>query len=111
MESQNCSVRSAVSQRDDGVFDGRPGRKPAASAWPLYVRVLAVSYVLSYAVQWLAVLGFTGTAAVLFGMRRQLDGPTIGLGLGGVVSFMLCGGFRSWFVRWGRRNYPDGKPE
>jgi hypothetical protein len=73
--------------------------------------VLAVSHVLSYAVQWLAVLGLTGTAAVLFGMRRQLDGLTSGFALSGVVSFMLCGAFRSWFVRWGKRNYPHGKPE
>jgi hypothetical protein len=73
--------------------------------------VLAVSYVLSDAVQWVGLLGLTGTAVVLAGLGRRLDGLVLGLGLGGIGCVVLCSAFRRWFVRWGRRNYPAGKPE
>src|SRR3954451_5067005 len=97
-------------QRDDGVI----ARQPAApgtptSKWPRYVRVLAVCYVCSYLVQWLAFLGLTGTAALLVGLRHPLDGLVLGLGLSGIAGFLLCGLFRRWFVRGGRRNYPQGQ--
>jgi hypothetical protein len=100
-----------MSTPNDGMIDCRPSSNLPGPVWPLHVRILAVSCVLSYAVQWLAFLGLTGTAAVRYGMRRQLDGLTLGLGLGGVACFMLCGVYRRWFVQRGRRTYPYGKPE
>jgi hypothetical protein len=98
-------------QRDDGTIDCKAHGEGNSPTWPLYVRVLAVSFVLSYAVQWIAFLGLTGAAALLYGLRHRLDGLVLGLGLGGVACVILCGAFRRWFVRWGRRNYPEGKPE
>jgi hypothetical protein len=97
--------------RDDGTIDCRPPGSGDDAAWPLYVRVLAVSYVLSYAVQVVAFLGLTGTAALLYGLGRPVDGLVLGLGAGGIAVVILCGAFRRWFAAWGRRNYPAGKPE
>jgi hypothetical protein len=77
----------------------------------LYVRVLAVFHVLSYAVQWIGFLGLAGAAAILYARGQRLDALSLGLGLGGFLCVILCGAFRRWFVRWGRRNYPEGKPE
>jgi hypothetical protein len=59
-------------RRDDGVIDTRPRGPADEPTWPLYVRVLAVSYTLSYAVQPVAFLGLTGTAALLYGLGRPL---------------------------------------
>src|SRR5262245_30699993 len=98
-------------RQDDGMVDCRRVEPTAAPPWPRYVRLLAVSYVLSYALQWLALLGLTGTAAVLLGLGHRLDGLVVGLALGGLGSALLCAGFRHWFVRWGKRHYPAGKPE
>jgi hypothetical protein len=55
-----------MSRRDDGVIDTRVRGPADAPTWPLTVRVLAVSHVLSYAVQPVALLGLTGTAALLY---------------------------------------------
>jgi hypothetical protein len=91
---------------DDRAPDG--GQPPR---WPLYVRVLAVSHVLSYALQPVAFIGLTGTAFLLYCLGRPLDGLVLGLGVGGIACVLLCSAFRRWFVAWGRRNYPEGKPE
>jgi hypothetical protein len=93
------------------MTDYRSASDPPTPAWPLHVRVLAVSYVLSYAVQWLAFIGFTGTAAVLYVLKRRLYGLPLGLGVGGIICFILCGAFRRWFVQWGKRKYPTGTPK
>jgi hypothetical protein len=97
-------------QRGDGTMDSTCPNDNAPAKWPLYVRLLAVFYVLSYAVQIVAFLGLMGTAVVLFSLRQQVDEWVLGLGLGGLVCVILCEVFRRWFVRWGRRNYPTGKP-
>ena len=96
--------------------DDAPQADPTGSdtprKWPLYVRVLAVSYVLSYPVQWLAFLGLTGTAAILYGLRHPLDGLVLGLALGGVTAVILCHAYRWWFPRWGRKHWgPPGEGE
>jgi hypothetical protein len=57
-------------RRDDGMIDTRAHRPADAPTWPLSVRVLAVAYVLSYAVQPVAFLGLTGTAALLYDLGR-----------------------------------------
>jgi hypothetical protein len=97
-------------RRDDNVIYTRQ-REPDEPAWPLYVRVLAVSYVLSYLVQPVAFFGLAGAAVVLYCLGHPLDGLVVGLGVGGVLAFLLCEAFRRWFVRWGKRRYPNGKPE
>jgi hypothetical protein len=99
-----------MSRRDDGVVDTSAGRSADAPPWPLYVRVLAGCNVLSYGVQPAAFLGLTGTAGLLHGLGRPLDGLVLGLGAAGVLTVLLCGAYRRWFVRWGRRNHPTGKP-
>ena len=97
-------------QRDDRVIDTSAGGPADAPTWPLSVRVLAVCYVLSYAVQPVAFVGLTGTAALLYGLGRPLDGLVLGLGAAGILIVLVCGAYRRWFVRWGRRKYPSGKP-
>jgi hypothetical protein len=97
-------------RRGDGAIDAGADSRADTPTWPLYVRVLAVAYVLSYALQPVAFLGLTGTAALLYGLGRHLDGLVLGLGAAGVLVVLGCGAFRRWFVRWGRRNYPTGEP-
>jgi hypothetical protein len=97
-------------RRDDGVIDTSARRPADAPTWPFSVRVLAVGYVLSYAVQPVAFLGLTGTAALLYGRGLPLDGLLLGLGAAGVLIVLACGAYRRWFVRWGRRHYPTGQP-
>jgi len=100
-----------MSHRDHDAIYRETSSQGEEARWPFYVRALAVLYVLSYAVQWIAFLGATGTAAILYARGHRLDGLVVGLGLGGIMCVILCGAFRRWFVRWGRRNYPEGKPE
>jgi hypothetical protein len=95
-------------RRDDGVIDTRAGAPADAPTWPRDVRVRAVCYVLSYAVQPVAFLGLTGTGALLYGLGRPLDVLVVGLGAAGILTVLACGAFRRWFVRWGRRKYPTG---
>jgi len=52
-------------RRDDGVIDTSARRPADAPTWPFSVRVLAVGYVLSYAVQPVAFLGLTGTMVLV----------------------------------------------
>jgi hypothetical protein len=100
-----------MSRRDDGAIYRETSGQGQESRWPLYVRALAIFHVLSYAVQWIAFLGAAGTAAILYARGHRLDGLVLGLGIGGIMCVILCSAFRRWFVRWGRRNYPEGKPE
>ena len=62
-----------------------PGGGEEQPRFPRYVRVLAVAYVLSFAVQPIGFLLLTGTATFLYGRRREIDGWVLGLGLGGGV--------------------------
>jgi hypothetical protein len=77
----------------------------------LFVRVLAVLYVLCPVVQWMGFLVLAGTAAFLHGRRRQLDGLVLLLGSGGLAWFLLCAAYRWWFPRWGRKRYPPAPDE
>jgi hypothetical protein len=99
-----------MERRNNGEIDTRQ-RGPDEPAWPWYVRVLAVSFVLSYLVQPVAFVGLAGAAVLLYGFGHPLDGLVVGLGVAAVIAFLLCAAFRWWFVRWGRRRYPTGKPE
>src|SRR5262245_5947347 len=96
-------------QQDDGTVDRNSQRSDGP--WPLYVRVLAVSYVLSYAVQVAAGIGLIGTAFVLHGLGHPFEGLPLAFGASGIAVVVLCSVFRRWFVAWGRRNYPEGKPK
>lgn len=80
-----------------------------APKWPLYVRVLAVLHVLSYPIQIAAFLGFIGTAAFVYSTGRAVNGTVIVLMINGFAMVALCSAFRTWFVAWGRRRYPEGK--
>ncbi len=97
-------------KRDDATAEGpkaeSPGGGGTPAQWPLYVRVLAVAYVLSHVVQWVAFILLAGTAAFLYGLGHSLDGVVVGLGLGGFACVAACHAFRWWFPRWGRRHYP-----
>jgi cyanophycinase len=44
------------------------------------------------------------------GLSRSLDGLVLRLGGAGILTVLACAAFRRWFVRWGRQNYPTGKP-
>ena len=104
-----------MSQRGFGVTGDEsqpepPGGGEEQPRFPRYVRVLAVAYVLSFAVQPIGFLLLTGTATFLYGRRREIDGWVLGLGLGGGVLMVLCSVFRWWFPRWGRKHWPpDGR--
>ena len=92
-------------------MDERPDESDVQRQWPLYVRVLAVAFVLSYPAEGIAFLSLTGTAALLYGLGHPLDGLLFGLGLGGVAAVILCHAYRWWFPRWGRKHYPSAGPE
>src|SRR4051794_10725967 len=100
-----------MERHDKTTEEGQAEAPDAVPRWPLYVRVLAVCYVLTYPVQALAFVALVLPAAFLTGLVGPLDGVVLGLRLASVLVLVLCWGFRYWFVRWGRRNYPTGKPE
>jgi hypothetical protein len=93
-------------ERGAADADGDKARK-----WSLHVRILAVCHVLSYGVQALAFVGLALPAAFLTGFGRALDPMVIGLRVTSAAILGLCWVFRRWFVWWGRKNYPTGKPE
>ena len=98
--------------RNDGsAIHAEADEQGNPTQWPLYVRLLAVLYVLSYVGQRVTFMGLTGTAALLFGLGHPLDGLVLGLGVGGITCVILCMAFRLWFVRWGRKNYSEAKTE
>jgi hypothetical protein len=92
--------------RDDGVLYTKFSGQGDRPAWPWYIRVLAVCYVLSYALQWLAFVGLTGTAAFLYARGHRLDSLVLGLAFSSLGCVLLCIVVRRRFVRWGRKNYP-----
>ncbi|HQR06389.1 MAG TPA: hypothetical protein PLN21_06180 [Gemmatales bacterium] len=74
--------------------------------FPLYVRILAVAHVLSL------ILGpvgcvILGAIARFLWLRRGLDSLVIGLSLAGFGWLFFWVAFRWWFVRWGRKNWPE----
>jgi hypothetical protein len=80
---------------------GESGPVPRA---PLVDRVLAVTYVLSLAVQPLGFLILAGTGSFLW-EKRGLDGTVLGFGLGAIGWVASWGVFRWWVRRWGRRRW------
>lgn len=78
--------------------------------WPWYVRAMAVLYVLSYPLQVVIFFSLCATGAYMYARRGQFDATQVALAAGRVGTLILCSVYRSWFVAWGRRNYPDGKP-
>lgn len=86
---------------------------PASSEpnpWPLYVRVLAVMHVLSIPI------GFIGWILLSFragwlGAQRQFDIQFWTAALAGFGWMGACARYRRWFENYGRRRWPDGKPD
>lgn len=83
---------------------GVPAKQPPD--FPLYVRILAVAHVLSL------ILGpagcvILGAIACFRWVRHGLDGWVIGLSLAGFGWLFFWIAFRWWFVRWGRKNWPE----
>lgn len=74
--------------------------------YPRYVRILAVCHVLSYAAQPVGCI-VLGVLACIHGFRHGFDEWTVSFGLGGVLWLVLCVQYRAWFVRWGRRHWPE----
>ncbi|HVS40192.1 MAG TPA: hypothetical protein VMS17_31835 [Gemmataceae bacterium] len=89
----------------DDELESGPDQRGAPVRWPLCVRILAVCYVLSLAVQMVGFL-LVGAAAFLYGRRRDIDGWVLGLVLAGSATIVACTAFRFWFRRWGRTHYP-----
>lgn len=78
--------------------------------FPLYVRVLAVAHVLSLVI---GPVGFVmvGVMAGLFWRQRGfVDHNVVVLLIVAVNCPFLCAAYRHWFEKWGRKNWPDGKP-
>ena len=74
--------------------------------FPLYVRILAVAHVLSL------ILGpvgcvVLGAIARFRWLRHGFDGWVLGLSLAGFGWLLFWIAFRWWFVRWGRKNWPE----
>jgi amino acid transporter len=80
--------------------------RPGERKYPLFVRVLAVVYVLTLGVQIIGFLILAGIGAVLFGMRRQVDGWVAGFALAGIACFVLCAAYRWWYPYWWEKRYP-----
>lgn len=75
--------------------------------YPLVVRMLAVAHVLSLVVQPVGFVLLGAAAVVTFQLRHLVDGLVLGFAAGAVGCVTLCPLFRWWFVRWGRRHYPE----
>jgi len=74
--------------------------------FPRYVRILAVLHVLSYAIGPVGFVVLMVSAGILWQMRGMND-PVVWLVIAGISCPMLCALFRWWFVRWGRKHYPE----
>ena len=75
--------------------------------YPFVVRALAVAFVLSRIVQPVGFVLLGVAAAVVYGLRHEIDGLVLGLALGAAGCAILCPAFRWWFRRWGRSHYPE----
>jgi hypothetical protein len=73
---------------------------------PLLDRILAVAYVLSFAVQPLGFLLLAGIGSFLWA-KRGLDGTVLGFGLGGIGWVASWSAFRWWVRRLGQRRWPN----
>ncbi|CAN5294351.1 hypothetical protein BH10PLA2_BH10PLA2_11110 [soil metagenome] len=88
----------------DGEIDSRP------QAWPRYVRVLAVAYVLS---RFVGPVGFFLLGGVTaFAIARH--GPGVEGAVVAAAALMCpagCAIFRWWFRRWGQLRWPEVESE
>ncbi len=82
--------------------DGRP-----VPDFPTYVRWLAVLHVLSYSLAAVAFVVLMATACFLKLRRGQVDETVLVLGGLALACPPIGMIFRSWFVRFGRRHWPE----
>jgi hypothetical protein len=78
--------------------------------FPLYVRVLAVAHVLSLAIGPIGFVVLGAIAVIHWQRQRVVDQYVVVLLLIAVNCPFLCAAYRRWFENWGRKNWPDGKP-
>jgi hypothetical protein len=102
-----------VASRDEPLGDPslavtEDGGSDSVPQFPLPVRILAVAYVLSWALQPLGFFLLTGIGSFLWIRRRELDAWVLGFWLGGIGCLVLGIAFRWWFRRWGRLRWPNG---
>jgi hypothetical protein len=79
--------------------------------FPLYVRVLAVLYVLSPIFGFGGLFLFGGIGLVLLQIRGAIDETIVEFFVAGVGCPVITSAFRRWFPAWGRKNWPEGKPD
>ena len=79
--------------------------------WPLYVRWLAVAYVLSYFAGIVGFLVLGVVAAVLIARHPRLDSGVVVTVAAACACPAACAGFRRWFRSWGQRRWPAAKPD
>lgn len=79
--------------------------------FPLYVRVLAVIYVLSHVLGPAGFFLLAGFGCFLYARRGAVDNQVIELWVAGAACPGAGALFRRWFRSWGRMNWPDGKPD
>lgn len=63
--------------------------------------------------QWLGPLGFvvlSSIASLLYVMGRGVNTLVIAFAVAALAWPALCAAYRWWFVQWGRRNWPHGRP-
>lgn len=78
--------------------------------FPLYVRILAVAYVLSLIA---GPAGFVvlATLAGIRSVRHGFDQVVAECLIAAIGCPIVCAAYRTWFCSWGRANWPDGKPD
>ena len=94
---------SPVNESQTELPPATPNQPPD---FPLYVRILAVAHVLSLILGPVGCVILGGIARILW-VKRGFDGLVIGLSLGGIGWLLFWVAFRWWFVRWGRKNWPE----
>src|SRR4051812_5061392 len=78
--------------------------------WPRYVRLMAVAYVASFVVGLVGFLLLGGLAAAMIageGFRPEV----VAVLAAAIACPTLCFAYRRWCRAWGRRRWPDGKPD
>lgn len=78
--------------------------------FPLYVRVLAVAHVISLMIGPAGFVLFASIGGILWANHRVVDKSVLECLAAAITCPVTCAVFRLWFVNWGRRNWPDGKP-